>query len=71
MDEMKAFSRGLASGYSQAVEELREAVERGAVHRKCREALELLEGRALNSVERWMEDSGEALPDSSLPSSGG
>ena len=49
MDEMKAFSRGLASGYSQAVEELREAVERGAVHRKCREALELLEGRALNS----------------------
>lgn len=59
MNEMQAFTQGLESGYAQAVEELREAVERGAVSRKCREALDLLEARSLNSVERWLEDSGE------------
>lgn len=58
-DEMKAFRQGLESGYAQAVEELREAVERGTVNRKCREALEFLEGRSLDSVKRWLEDSGE------------
>lgn len=59
MNEMQAFTQGLEAGYAQAVEDLREAVERGAVSRKCREALDLLEARSLNSVERWLEDSGE------------
>lgn len=59
MNEMQAFTQGLEAGYAQAVEELREAVERGAVSRKCREALDILEARSLNSVERWLEDSGE------------
>ena len=59
MNEMQAFTQGLEAGYTLAVEDLRAAVEAGAVHRKCREALEALESLSLDAVERWMEDSGE------------
>lgn len=59
MNEMQSFTQGLEAGYTQAIDDLREAVERGAVSRKCVEAVDLLEARSLDSVERWLEDSGE------------
>ena len=56
---MEQFKQGLAAGYTLALEDLRQAVEGGKVHKKNREWLDVLEALALDCVERWLEDSGE------------
>ena len=42
-----------------AVEDLRTAVETGAVHKKCGQAVDVLESWAVDAAERWLEDSSE------------
>lgn len=59
---MQSFVQGLEAGYTLAVEELRAAVERGAVHKKCGQAVDVLESWAVDAAERWLEDSGEGEP---------
>lgn len=60
-DDMTAFRQGVEAGYTLAVEELRAAVERGAVHKKCKQAVDVLETWAVEAADRWMEDGGEAF----------
>lgn len=60
MNEMQDFARGIEAGYTLALEDLRQAIEGGKVHKKNREGLDVLEALALDCVERWLEDSGEA-----------
>lgn len=56
---MKAFRQGVEAGYTLAVEDLRAAIEKGAVHRKNKEGLECLETWSVDCAERWLEDSGD------------
>ena len=60
MNTMEDFERGLERGYALAVDDLRNAIEAGSLHRKHREGLALLEGLSFEVVERWLEDSSEA-----------
>ena len=58
-DEMQIFRQGIEAGYALAVEELRAAIETGAIRRRCGEALELLETWSLDAADRWTEESAE------------
>lgn len=58
-EDMTVFRQGVEAGYTMAVEELRVAVERGVIHKKCEQAVEVLETWALDAADRWLEDSGE------------
>lgn len=62
MNDMEEFRLGIEAGYTLAVEDLRTAVETGAVGRKCREAVAALEGLSLDAADRWLEGFGEEVP---------